>query len=94
MFVGDAAEVAESVTNAQENDMPEGRLEREGVARVLRTVGESFANFEVVAKREAELRAELSVAPEALITVPAFERDIHDLVGLARISAFLFPHKL
>lgn len=86
LFVHQAAEVAESVVGAQES-----ALAVEDVARVLRTVGESFTNFEVVAKREAELRTELSVAPEALITVPAFDRDIHDLAGLARISTFLFP---
>ena len=32
-------------------------------ARVLRTLGDSFRNYEVVARREAELRAELRSAP-------------------------------
>jgi anion-transporting ArsA/GET3 family ATPase len=61
--------------------------------RVLHTVGESFLNFSVVAKREAELRAEMSVVPELLWSVPSFESDIHDLSGLARISSHLFTPK-
>jgi len=59
-------------------------------ARVLRTVGESFRNFEVVAKREAELRAELSRVPEVVARVPSFEDDIADVDGLARIGRHLF----
>ena len=39
--------------------------------RVLRTVGESFANFSVVAMREAELRAELTRVPDVVVRVPA-----------------------
>jgi anion-transporting ArsA/GET3 family ATPase len=59
-------------------------------ARVLCTVGESFLNFEVVAKREAELRLELARQPEVVATVPNFEVDIYDVAGLARIGAHLF----
>jgi hypothetical protein len=59
-------------------------------ARVLRTVGESFLNFAVVAKREAELRAELARQPDVLATVPNFEIDIYDVAGLARIGEHLF----
>jgi anion-transporting ArsA/GET3 family ATPase len=58
--------------------------------RVLRTVGESFRNFAVVAKREAELRAELGREPEVVATVPNFEIDIYDVAGLARIGEHLF----
>jgi anion-transporting ArsA/GET3 family ATPase len=58
--------------------------------RVLRTVGESFRNFAVVAKREAELRAELGRVPEVVATVPNFEIDIYDVAGLARIGEHLF----
>jgi anion-transporting ArsA/GET3 family ATPase len=52
------------------------------VGRVLREVGESFLNFQVVAKREAEIRAELSAAPEVVAAVPYFDHDITDLAGL------------
>jgi len=56
------------------------------LARVLREVGESFANFEVVAKREAELRAELAHAADVVVSVPSFETDIFDLSGLVRLG--------
>jgi anion-transporting ArsA/GET3 family ATPase len=67
-----------------------GDLDPATAHRVLRTVGESFLNFSVVAKREAELRAELATAPDLLLSVPYFEVDIHDLSGLARLSQHLF----
>ncbi len=65
-------------------------LDEAAVRRVLRTVGESFLNFNLVAKRESELRAELTAAPELVLRVPYFESDIHDLSGLARLGEFLY----
>jgi anion-transporting ArsA/GET3 family ATPase len=59
-------------------------------ARVLRTIGESFKNFAVVAKREAELKSELSRVPDVVVNVPNFEVDIYDVSGLARIGDCLF----
>jgi anion-transporting ArsA/GET3 family ATPase len=59
-------------------------------ARVLATMGDSFLNFEVVARREAELRAELARAPEVTARIPYFEVDIYDLAGLARLGEHLF----
>jgi anion-transporting ArsA/GET3 family ATPase len=64
--------------------------DRARTARVLRTIGESFRNFAVVAKREAELRAELAKAPEVVTQVPNFEVDIGDVAGLAAIADYLF----
>jgi anion-transporting ArsA/GET3 family ATPase len=58
--------------------------------RVLGTIGDSFLNFEVAAKREAELRAEMGRIPAPVLRVPAFEEDIHDLPGLARLGECLF----
>jgi anion-transporting ArsA/GET3 family ATPase len=58
--------------------------------RVLRTIGESFKNFAVVAKREAELKTELSRVPDVVVNVPNFEVDIYDVSGLARIGDCLF----
>jgi anion-transporting ArsA/GET3 family ATPase len=58
--------------------------------RVLATIGESFLNFEVAAKREAELRGELGRLSAPVLRVPAFEEDIHDLPGLARLGECLF----
>jgi anion-transporting ArsA/GET3 family ATPase len=60
------------------------------VARVLREVGESFLNFGVVAKREAEQRAELSTRPDVVVAVPFFETDIYDLAGLLRLGRTLW----
>jgi anion-transporting ArsA/GET3 family ATPase len=57
------------------------------VARVLREIGESYINFQVVATREAEQRAELSAAPDVVATVPYFDVDIHDLAGLLRLGS-------
>ena len=59
-------------------------------ARVLRTIGESYRNFSVVAMREAELRAELARVPDIVASIPTFEDDIGDVEGLARISDRLF----
>ncbi len=59
--------------------------------RVLTTIGESFRNFTVVARRESELRSHLGRHGEVLIEVPAFEVDIADIDGLARLAEFLLP---
>jgi anion-transporting ArsA/GET3 family ATPase len=73
-----AANLAKSV------DLDQGSPEQ--VARVLHEVGESFLNFQVVAKREAEIRAELSAAPEVVASVPYFDHDITDLAGLLQLG--------
>src|SRR5258705_390326 len=59
-------------------------------SQFLEDIGESFLNFEVAAKREAELRAELGRLSAPVLRVPAFEEDIHDLPGLARLGECLF----
>ena len=59
-------------------------------ARVLRTISESYANFSVVAMREAELRAELEGMPDVVIRVPGFEHDISDVESLLAICGALF----
>jgi anion-transporting ArsA/GET3 family ATPase len=56
------------------------------VARVLHEVGTSFLNFQVVAQREAETRAELAAAPDVVAVVPYFDTDIYDLSGLVRMG--------
>jgi anion-transporting ArsA/GET3 family ATPase len=55
-------------------------------ARVLGEVAESFLNFGVVARREAEQQAELRGAPDILVTVPFFDADIFDMEGLLRLG--------
>jgi hypothetical protein len=63
-------------------------------ARVLRTVADSFRNYEVVARREAELRTELTrlapPGPEVVVNVPSFPADIDDARALVRIGEALF----
>jgi hypothetical protein len=65
-------------------------------ARVLGTLADSFRNYEVVARREAELRTELrrltAPGPEVVVSVPTFDADIADVAGLARIGEVLFAH--
>ncbi len=56
-------------------------------ARVLGEVAESFLNFGVVARREAEQQAELTGAPDVLVTVPFFDADIYDMGGLLQLGA-------
>jgi anion-transporting ArsA/GET3 family ATPase len=57
---------------------------------VRREVGESFLNFQVVAKREAEQRRELSSAPDVVATVPYLDADVYDVAGLVRIGSALW----
>jgi anion-transporting ArsA/GET3 family ATPase len=88
----DAAEVAErmrsgasSYANALGPSLP-ADLTR----RVLEEVAESFLNFGVVARREAEQQAELAGRPEVLATVPFFDADIVDVQGLLRLGAMMW----
>ena len=53
---------------------------------VLHEVGESFLNFQVVAKRESEQRAELARLPDVVASVPYFDSDIYDLGGLLELG--------
>ncbi len=62
----------------------------EDAARVLREVGESFLNYQVVAQRESEQRAELARTSDVVVTVPYFDADIHDLAGLLRLGDALW----
>jgi len=77
-----AAKALVSKAPAIAGDLPPSLGEPEQVTRVLKEVGESFLNFQVVAKREAETRAELSSSPDVVATVPYFDSDITDLAGL------------
>jgi anion-transporting ArsA/GET3 family ATPase len=56
-------------------------------SRVLEEVAESFLNFSVVARREAEQQAELRGAPDILVTIPFFDADIFDMGGLLKLGA-------
>jgi anion-transporting ArsA/GET3 family ATPase len=56
------------------------------VARVLQEVGGSFSNFQLVARREAELLVEMAEEHEVTTTVPYLESDITDLAGVLRLG--------
>jgi len=60
------------------------------VRRVLVEIAESFLRFQTVARREAEQRAALAVAPEVVATVPYFEVDVYDLAGLLRLGEIIW----
>ncbi|MBA2282389.1 MAG: ArsA family ATPase [Acidimicrobiia bacterium] len=66
------------------------QAEPEQLARVLKEVGTSFLNFQVVAQREAETRAEMAAVPEVVASVPYFDSDIYDLSGLVRLGAAIW----
>jgi anion-transporting ArsA/GET3 family ATPase len=85
-FIDDAGAIADAVVALGHPDLDDPPR----VARVLRTVGESFRNFAVVALREAEMRTELARVPDVVVRVPTFEVDIGDVEGLAAIGRYLF----
>ena len=66
--------------------LPKSVGDPDAVARVLGELGESFLNFQVVAKRESEQRAELGVKPDVVVAVPYLDRDVYDLAGLVEVG--------
>lgn len=62
----------------------------EVLERVIVEIGENFANFHVVAQREAEQRAEMARLPEIVASVPTLDEDVADLAGLLQIGAYLW----
>lgn len=73
---------------ARAEELAEGLTDDPVVAgRVVGEVAESFLNFGVVARREAEQQAELKGAPDVLVTVPFFDADIYDMAGLLKLGA-------
>jgi len=81
------AKLAQAMNDRAE-EMAEGLSEDPALAaRVLGEVAESFLNYGVVARREAEQQAEMRGAPDILVTVPFFDSDIYDMGGLLRLGA-------
>jgi anion-transporting ArsA/GET3 family ATPase len=64
--------------------------DRDAMAGVLREIGESFLDYRVVAAREAEQLAELSVPAELVVPVPALERDVATLADVLEVGAHLW----
>jgi anion-transporting ArsA/GET3 family ATPase len=63
------------------------------LARVLDEVGESFLNFQVVAKREADQRSELASRAEVVATVPYADHDVTDVAGLLELGEHLWRER-
>jgi anion-transporting ArsA/GET3 family ATPase len=76
--------------SAVAKQLPESIGAQTDLERVLHEIGASFLNFQVVAKREAEERAELGGTAEVVATVPYFDTDIYDLSGLVAVGRALW----
>ncbi|MDZ7678399.1 MAG: ArsA-related P-loop ATPase [Acidimicrobiales bacterium] len=63
------------------------------LSRMLGEVGESFANFAAVARRESELRTELSRRAGQVVAVPYLETDVSDLTGLLALGVDLWGER-
>jgi anion-transporting ArsA/GET3 family ATPase len=64
-----------------------GETDTVQVARVLEEVGKGFANFQLVARRERDLRSEMARSHDVTATVPFFEDEITDMAGVLRVGA-------
>jgi len=84
--VDDAAPIAAALESSGEPALADPSR----AARVLRTIGESFQNFSVVAMREAELRAELARVPDVVARIPTLPDDVSDVDGLSMICDYLY----
>ncbi|HEV2361947.1 MAG TPA: ArsA-related P-loop ATPase [Acidimicrobiales bacterium] len=60
------------------------------VGRVVDEIGTSFVNFQLVARREADLLAEMAAAHDVSASVPYFDTDITDLRGVLRLGETIF----
>jgi anion-transporting ArsA/GET3 family ATPase len=70
--------------------LPASMRAPEQVARVLDEIGTSFANFQLVALREADLLAQMAASHDVSATVPYFDTDITDLAGVLRLGGVIF----
>lgn len=66
----------------------------ESWARVMREIGDSFANFAVVAQRESEEQHGLVQKAGLVAAVPHLEDDIADLEGLLSIGRLLWANEI
>jgi anion-transporting ArsA/GET3 family ATPase len=81
-----AAELSPAIASL----LPASMRSPEQVARVLEEIGTSFSNFQLVARREADLLAEMVAAHDVSATVPYFDTDITDLAGVLRLGEVIF----
>ena len=69
------------------------KTDEERLRRVLATISESFDDFAVVARREALSRDRFERGDAALIPVPFFDHDIHDMAGLLELGHSMMGRK-
>ncbi|MCU1495786.1 MAG: oxyanion-translocating ATPase [Acidimicrobiaceae bacterium] len=81
---------SEAVATALSSTLADGLGGVDQVERVLQEVGRSFANFELVARRESELLAEMSRGHSVTVTVPHLSGDVVDVAGLLEIGRHVF----
>ena len=81
---------AETIADKLATDMKPNPVDPSQLARVIREVGSSYLDYNVVARREAEQRAELAHVPDVLVSVPYFDTDVYDMKGLIRLGERLW----
>lgn len=81
VLVEDSAETAKAVADVMGSEDLVPRLDY-----MFREIGNSFLNYQVVARREAEQAELLGQAAELTRTVPYFDKDIYSLDGLLRLG--------
>ena len=64
--------------------------DRDAMEGVLREVAESYLNYRVVAAREIEQLAELTMPRELVVKVPALERDVSSLADVLEVGRHLW----
>ncbi|MFN0091658.1 MAG: ArsA family ATPase [Acidimicrobiales bacterium] len=91
-FLDPAAAAAARRLSAAAGDAAAALGEDAAAARVLREVGESFLNFQIVASREAEHRNALSAGrpPGSVAAAPHLAGEVAELAGLLELGGHLW----
>ncbi len=81
---------ADAIAQKLVSDPSLNGVEEAPLRRVLSEVGSSYLDYNVVAQREAEQRAEMANVPDVLVSVPFFDTDVYDMEGLLRLGERLW----
>lgn len=68
------------------DQLGEPKVRKDHLSHVLTEAASSYLGYQVVARREAEQRSELSSVPELVLSVPYETEDIHTLKGLLALG--------